>query len=78
MLRVELLQLAHHSEANVPETIEGNDSFVNTLISLLCGIICSNEQYNKPIGKATSIAGLFYQIVLFHSDDLLYSFNYKL
>lgn len=59
MLRVELLQLAHHNEAHVPETIEGNDSFVDTLISLLCGIICNNEQYNKAIGKATSsIAGL--------------------
>lgn len=53
MLRVELLQLAHRSEAHVPETVEGNGSFVDTLISLLCGVVCNNEQYNKPVGKAT-------------------------
>lgn len=52
MLRVELPQLAH-SEA--PETVEENGSFVNTIISLLCGIVCSNEQYNKPVGKTTTL-----------------------
>lgn len=51
MLRVELPQLAHRSEAHAPETVEGNGSFVDTLISLLCGIVCNNEQYNKPVGK---------------------------
>ncbi|XP_018396576.1 PREDICTED: calpain-A isoform X2 [Cyphomyrmex costatus] len=48
-MRKELLQLAHHSEAHVPETVEGNGSLVDTLISLLCGIVCNNEQYNKPV-----------------------------
>ncbi|XP_018348907.1 PREDICTED: calpain-A isoform X2 [Trachymyrmex septentrionalis] len=48
-MRKELPQLAHRSEAHVPETVEGNGSFVDTLISLLCGIICNNEQYNKPV-----------------------------
>ncbi|XP_020282744.1 calpain-A-like isoform X3 [Pseudomyrmex gracilis] len=43
-MRKELPQLAH-SEAPVEE----NGSFVNTIISLLCGIVCSNEQYNKPV-----------------------------
>lgn len=53
VLRVELSQLAHRSEAHVPETVEGNGSFVDTLISLLCGVVCNNEQYNKSVGKAT-------------------------
>ncbi|XP_018368104.1 PREDICTED: calpain-A-like isoform X2 [Trachymyrmex cornetzi] len=47
-MRKELPQLAHRSEAHVPET-EGNGSLVDTLISLLCGIVCNNEQYNKPV-----------------------------
>lgn len=63
VLRVELSQLAHHSEAHAPETVEGNGSFIDTLISLLCGILCNNEQYNKPVGKThTSTVGLFYQL----------------
>lgn len=57
MLRVELPQLAQRSEAHVPETVEGNGSCLDTLISLLCGIVCNNEQYNKPVGKLFPIAG---------------------
>jgi len=56
VLRVELLQLAHRSEAHAPETVEGDGSFVDTLISLLCGIVCNNEQYNKSVGKTYNIS----------------------
>ncbi|XP_051175430.1 calpain-A isoform X2 [Leptopilina boulardi] len=35
------------SEAN--ETFMENGSFIDTFISLLCGIVCNNEQYNKPV-----------------------------
>jgi hypothetical protein len=64
VLRVELSQLAHRSEAHDPETIEGNGSFIDTLISLLCGIVCNNEQYNKPVGKTNTspTTELFYQL----------------
>lgn len=78
MLRVELPQLAHRSEAHVPETVEGNGSLVDTLILLLCGIVCNNEQYNKPVGKNTNtspITGLFYQlcyvVIMSHLFDYL-------
>lgn len=53
MLRVELPQSARRSEAHAPETVQGNGSFTDTLISLLCGIVCNNEQYNKTVGKAS-------------------------
>jgi hypothetical protein len=59
VLRVELPQVAHRNEAHDPETIEGNGSFIDTLISLLCGIVCNNEQYNKSVGKATCRIILF-------------------
>lgn len=54
MLRVELPQSARRSEAHAPETVQGNGSFIDTLISLLCGIVCNNEQYSKIVGKASS------------------------
>lgn len=54
MLRVELPQLARRSEAHARETVQGDGSFIDTLISLLCGILCNNEQYNKIVGKALS------------------------
>lgn len=51
MLRVELPQSAPpRSEAH--DTPLENGSFIDTLISLLCGIICNNEEYNKSVGKA--------------------------
>ena len=51
MLRVELPQSAPpRSEAR--DTPLENGSFIDTLISLLCGIVCKNEEYNKPVGKA--------------------------
>lgn len=59
MLRVELPQLAHRSEAHTPEE---TGSFVDTLISLLCGIVCNNEQYNKTVGKTNNIS--YHGIVL--------------
>ena len=36
-------------EAHAPETVQGNGSFIDTLISLLCGIVCNNEQYSKIV-----------------------------
>ena len=54
MLRVELPQSARRSEAHAPETVQGDGSFIDTLISLLCGILCNNEQYKKTVGKALS------------------------
>ncbi|XP_011333302.2 calpain-A isoform X2 [Ooceraea biroi] len=48
-MKKELPQVAHRNEAHDPETVEGNGSFIDTLISLLCGIVCKNEQYNKPV-----------------------------
>lgn len=53
MLRVELPQLARRSEAHASESVQGDGSFFDTLISLLCGIVCNNEQYNKTVGKAS-------------------------
>lgn len=67
MLRVELPQVAHRSEAHDPET-EGNGSFIDTIISLLCGIVCKNEQYNKPVGKATSLSAGLFCSVIFRDD----------
>lgn len=54
MLRVELPQSARRSEVHAPESVQGNGSFIDTLISLLCGILCNNEQYNKTVGKISS------------------------
>lgn len=54
MLRVELPQSARRSEAHAPETVQGDGSFIDTLVSLLCGILCNNERYNKTVGKALS------------------------
>lgn len=54
MLRVELPQSTGRSEAHATETVQGYGSFIDTLISLLCGLFCNNEQYNKPVGKASS------------------------
>lgn len=54
MLRVELPQSARRSEAHAPETVQGDGSFIDTLVSLLCGVLCNNEQYNKTVGKALS------------------------
>ncbi|XP_076675847.1 calpain A isoform X1 [Andrena cerasifolii] len=48
-MRKELPQSARRSEAHAPETVQGNGSFTDTLISLLCGIVCNNEQYNKTV-----------------------------
>ncbi|XP_068970494.1 calpain-A isoform X2 [Bombus flavifrons] len=48
-MRKELPQSARRSEAHAPETVQGNGSFIDTLISLLCGIVCNNEQYNKIV-----------------------------
>ena len=45
VLRVELPP-ARRSEARVPETQE-DGNIVDTIISLLCGIICKDEQANK-------------------------------
>ena len=51
ILRVELPQSPPpRSEAH--ETSLENGSFIDTIISLLCGIVCNNEQYNKSVGKA--------------------------
>ncbi|XP_043472797.1 calpain-A-like [Leptopilina heterotoma] len=48
MLRIELPQTTpSRSETN--ETFVENGSFIDTLISLLCGIVCNNEQYNKSV-----------------------------
>lgn len=57
MLRVELPQSPTRNEAHDPETGQGNDSFIDTLVSLLCGVICNNEQFNKSssVGKALLI-----------------------
>ncbi|XP_031782046.1 calpain-A isoform X11 [Nasonia vitripennis] len=38
---------ARRSEAHNPEPPQEDGSFIDTLISLLCGIICNNEQANK-------------------------------
>lgn len=64
MLRVELPQSARHSEAHAPESVQGNGSFIDTLISLLCGIVCNNEQYNKTVGKASSSIYFTLQVIL--------------
>nr|XP_034171888.1 calpain-A-like isoform X2 [Osmia lignaria] len=46
-MRKELPQSVRRSEAH--ETVQGDGSFIDTLISLLCGIVCNNEQYNKSL-----------------------------
>lgn len=51
MLRVELPQSTRRSEAHEPESVQEDGSFIDTVISLLCGIVCNNEQYNKSVGK---------------------------
>ena len=51
MLRVELPSSARRSEAQTPDTPQENGSIVDIIISLLCGIVCNNEQYNKTVGK---------------------------
>jgi len=71
VLRVELPQVAHRNEAHDPETIEGNGSFIDTLISLLCGIVCNNEQYNKPVGKATSLIAGFCSVAFHHYHQFI-------
>ncbi|XP_011494176.1 PREDICTED: calpain-A isoform X2 [Ceratosolen solmsi marchali] len=38
---------ARHSEARKPEPPQEDGSFIDTIISLLCGIICNKEQDNK-------------------------------
>ncbi|XP_053974210.1 calpain-A-like isoform X1 [Hylaeus volcanicus] len=48
-MRKELPQSSGRSEAHVTETVQGNGSFIDTIISLLCGIVCNNEQYNKSV-----------------------------
>ncbi|XP_076176529.1 calpain A isoform X2 [Ptiloglossa arizonensis] len=48
-MKKELPQSARRSEVLAPETVQGNGSFIDTLISLLCGIVCNNEQYNKSV-----------------------------
>ncbi|XP_026302157.1 calpain-B isoform X6 [Apis mellifera] len=48
-MRKELPQSARRSEVHAPESVQGNGSFIDTLISLLCGILCNNEQYNKTV-----------------------------
>ncbi|XP_043515120.1 calpain-A-like isoform X3 [Frieseomelitta varia] len=48
-MRKELPQSARRSEAHARETVQGDGSFIDTLISLLCGILCNNEQYNKTV-----------------------------
>nr|XP_033330561.1 calpain-A isoform X3 [Megalopta genalis] len=48
-MRKELPQSTGHSETHATETVQGNGSFIDTLISLLCGLFCNNEQYNKPV-----------------------------
>lgn len=52
MLLVELpLSSSHNDAANPTDTSQENGNIVETIISLLCGIICTDEQYNKPVGK---------------------------
>ncbi|XP_046433837.1 calpain-A-like isoform X5 [Neodiprion fabricii] len=48
-MRKELPSSARRSEARAPEITPGEGSIVDTLISLLCGLVCNNEQYNKPV-----------------------------
>lgn len=62
MLRVELPQSARRSEVHAPESVQGNGSFIDTLISLLCGILCNNEQYNKTVGKTSSSICIYFTL----------------
>lgn len=62
MLRVELPQSARRSEVHAPESVQGNGSFIDTLISLLCGILCNNEQYNKTVGKTLSSICIYFTL----------------
>ncbi|KAG7206288.1 hypothetical protein KM043_003666 [Ampulex compressa] len=48
-MRKELPPPTRRSEAHAPESVQGNGSFIDTLISLLCGIVCNNEQYDKSV-----------------------------
>lgn len=68
MLRVELPQSARRSEVHAPESVQGNGSFIDTLISLLCGILCNNEQYNKTVGKTSSSICIYFtlQIIILY------------
>lgn len=51
VLRVEFPSTARRSEARTPENPQEDGSIVDILISLLCGIICKNEQEKKSEGK---------------------------
>lgn len=55
MLLVELPMSSHHSEAHTSDTLQESGTFMDTIISLICGIVCDNEQYNKPVGKINPI-----------------------
>ncbi|XP_046752057.1 calpain-A isoform X12 [Diprion similis] len=57
-MRKELPSSARRSEARAPEITPGEGSIVDTLISLLCGLVCNNEQYNKPVVNRPLLAML--------------------
>lgn len=75
MLRVELPP-ARRSEARAPETPPEDANIVDTLISLLCGIICKDEQANKTeeVGKVSELTSkskaplicFFFTIIIFY------------
>ncbi|XP_034934102.1 calpain-A isoform X2 [Chelonus insularis] len=46
-MRKELPLSSQRSEAHTSDNVQENGSFVDTIISLLCSIVCNNEQYNK-------------------------------
>ncbi|KAK0096665.1 hypothetical protein PV326_004775 [Microctonus aethiopoides] len=49
-MRKELpLSSSHNDAANPTDTSQENGNIVETIISLLCGIFCTDEQYNKPV-----------------------------
>ncbi|XP_015594764.1 calpain-A isoform X2 [Cephus cinctus] len=48
-MRKELPPSVRRSEASYTESQPGDGSMIDTLISLLCGIVCNNEQYNKTV-----------------------------
>lgn len=60
VLRVELPPSARRSEAHNPDNPQEEGSFIDLIISLLCGIIC-NEQPNK-----TEVVGKVYELILFY------------
>ncbi|XP_066591827.1 calpain-A isoform X2 [Prorops nasuta] len=45
------------AEAKAPESGQGEGSLLDTLISLLCGVICNNEQFNKTETEDTHDRG---------------------